>query len=269
MARLIEEVTDPLELLSLTRMSYSRYSSYDMCPAKYFYTYVLREPSVFGEAAVMGNIIHTALENVLEKDVKVGDIADELIEEYKTQIPEFDPDSLISQDLIQAGEIMVNDFIDRHSHESFPIHAKEKGFAIVVGTTLIAGYIDRVDIDDQTDIIYVTDYKSGKFEVTQKWIHKDLQLGIYALAMKTIFPDKQIYAELYYLRSGKRKGHLFTDEDLKEVEQRVIDLSAEIMDTNQFQYTHNRRICGFCEHAKSGACPRGTVVLKSKAPSKR
>ena len=31
------------------------------------------------------------------------------------------------------------------------------------------------------------------------------------------FPEKEIYAELYYLRSGKRKGHLFTQEDIDEV----------------------------------------------------
>jgi ATP-dependent helicase/DNAse subunit B len=270
MARLIEDITDPMELLSLSRMSYSRYNSFESCEAKYFYTYVLREPSTFGEAAVVGNIIHTALENTLEDGVNVADVADDLMKDYKNQIEIFDPESQISEDLLEVGEVMLGQFIDRHAHEAFPIHAKEKAFAIVAGTTLIAGYIDRVDMPEDSDILYITDYKSGKFEVTKKWIHKDLQLGIYALAMKTIFPDKQIHAELYYLRSGKQKGHLFTDEDLAEVEQRVIDLSTEVRNKKVFNYTNNRRICmHLCDHGKTGACPRGVSVVKAMPPKKR
>lgn len=261
MAHLIDIVEDPMQLLTLTSMSYSRFSSYEHCAAKYFYTYVLREPSVFGAPAVLGNIIHTALENVLEKDVPVIDMGDKILQEYEEQIPKWDPDALIADDLISIGKIMLEEFIDRHNEQSFPIHAKEKGFSIVVGTTLLSGYIDRVDIVGDT--VYVVDYKSGTFEVPQKRIHEDLQLGIYALAMKTLFPDKQIYASLYYLRSGKDKGHLFTDEDLVEVEQRIINTTQTILDDNTFSYTPKKYLCkSLCDHGKSGACPRGAAVLK-------
>jgi hypothetical protein len=47
------EDLDPLQRLSLTEFSYSRIDTYKQCAAKYFYSYILKEPRLFGEAAVL------------------------------------------------------------------------------------------------------------------------------------------------------------------------------------------------------------------------
>jgi len=65
--------------------------------------------------------------------------------------------------------------------------------------------------------------------VAQNSIKNNLQLGIYALAASIIFPGKEIYAELYYLRSGKRKGHTFTVDDIENVK-------VNILNYRQFNY---------------------------------
>lgn len=44
---------DHLQKLSLSEFSYSRIDTYKQCPSKYFYTYIKKEPKVFGEAAVL------------------------------------------------------------------------------------------------------------------------------------------------------------------------------------------------------------------------
>jgi hypothetical protein len=44
---------DPIQRLALVDFSYSRIDTYKQCPSKYFYTYIKREPKVFGEAAVL------------------------------------------------------------------------------------------------------------------------------------------------------------------------------------------------------------------------
>jgi len=44
---------DPIQRLSLTDFSYSRIDTYKQCPSKYFYTYIKKEPRLFGEAAVL------------------------------------------------------------------------------------------------------------------------------------------------------------------------------------------------------------------------
>jgi len=48
----IEEL-EPIQRLALVDFSYSRIDTYQQCPSKYFYTYIKKEPKIFGEAAVL------------------------------------------------------------------------------------------------------------------------------------------------------------------------------------------------------------------------
>ena len=124
----------------------------------------------------------------------------------------------------------------------------------------VKGKTDR--IDSITGTIRVIDYKTGKWEVSQKGIADNLQLGIYALAMSLLMPGKEIYAELHYLRSGKRKGHLYTPEDIENVKVKLISLINNIIEDTSFAPTSNVRACSYCDHAKSGSC--GTGVFRNK-----
>lgn len=230
-----------------------------MCPAKYFYSYISKEPRQFSPPAVLGNIVHEVLENTLENDKKLD--LEELKNEYSKTIPRWDPTGLIPEDLLDTGSVIIDEFYDTNSDLPFNIFAKEMGFELVIGSYVIRGYIDRVDlVGDRVSII---DYKTGKWEISNKEISNSLQLGIYALAAKQMFPDKEIYAEMYYLRSGRKKGHLFTEEDIDRVKVDLINSMNKIINDQNFTPTPNTRICSFCDHAKSGACATG-VFRNSK-----
>ncbi len=125
---------------------------------------------------------------------------------------------------------------------------------------MVNGFIDRVD--EYEDRIEIIDYKTGKWEVALKSIKDNMQLGIYALAASLVYPDKEIYAELYYLRSGKRKGHTFTRDDLENIKVSILKMGHTMMDDGNFLPTSNERVCSFCDHAKSGACATG--VMRNK-----
>jgi CRISPR/Cas system-associated exonuclease Cas4 (RecB family) len=83
--------------------------------------------------------------------------------------------------------------------------------------------------------------------------------------MDHIFPDKEVYAELYYLRSGKKKGHLFSKQDIENVKVKLIQSINNIISDRNFNPTSNVRICSYCDHAASGAC--GTGVFRNKKRS--
>ena len=202
------------------------------------------------------------LPDQLSKNNKVLDLK-ELQEEYKNNIPIWDPNQEITPDLISVGSIILNEFYDQNVDKEFSIYDKEMSFSYIIGSYKIIGFIDRVDIIG--DRVNITDYKTGKWEVAQKHVHSNLQLGIYALALHNIFPEKEIYAELYYLRSGKRKGHLFTEEDIEEVKNKLIDTIQKIMVDQNFTPTANSRVCSYCDHAKSGACPTGVYRNKNNS----
>jgi RecB family exonuclease len=259
--RLLSELTE-FEKISLIPMSYSRINQFhDWCEAKYFFQYVVKAEQETNAAALLGNVLHKVLEVQLDKDVPiVPDTEAHLLKEYQIQLEKQDPDKIIPNNLISDGIVMIQTFVDRHTGELFPIEAKEKKFEIVIGSALITGYIDRVDI--YNDRIHFIDYKSGKKEVANKNISTNPQLGIYALALQRMYPDKEIYGELYYLRSGKQKGHLFLEDDLMFVENKLVSLIHQIVETADFQPTPNSRLCNWCEYATTGLCSVGSQRVR-------
>lgn len=208
-----------------------------------------------------GNIVHAVLEKVVDKEKPLDH--EEMVKEFDLNQNKLDPENKISQDLISVGKNIINEFYDQNIDSTFDVFDKEHAFNFIIGNYSMIGYIDRIDVvGDRVNII---DYKTGKWEVSQKGIAENLQLGIYALAVHNLMPDKEIYAELHYLRSGRRKGHLFTVEDLENVKIRLLSLIQKIIDDNSFAATSNVRACSYCDYAKTEQC--GVGVFRNKKNS--
>ncbi len=223
-----------------------------------FFLTLKENQECFRHPQCFGNIVH----GVLEDHVSSTEVLD--LEKMKLSFTNhkniLDPNSEINLDLHEAGLQILEDFYDIYDGRTFDVYDKEMGFNFVLGNYLIIGYIDRVDVINDT--VEIVDYKTGKREVAQKDIYNNLQLGIYALAASLVFPEKQIKASLHYLRSGRVKSHEYTKEDLERVKQMVVDKINLIVNDFNFTPTKNERICFFCDHAKSGACATGAARLK-------
>lgn len=162
--------------------------------------------------------------------------------------------------MISAGDQIIVDLYDTYGGRTFDVYDKEMEFNFVIGNYSIIGFIDRVDVYD--DCVEIIDYKTGKREVAQKDVATNLQLGIYALAAATAFPNKKIKASLHYLRSGRIKSHEFSKADLENVKSTLVTRINNILKDSNFSPTKNERVCSFCDHAKSGACATGAARLK-------
>lgn len=253
------ETLSPLERLALIDISYSRLSTFDRCGAQYFYTYIVKEERVFGPAATLGNVLHSVLEDT------VGEVLDlpHMLERMHHHREVFDPDNLIPETLMGKGHQMLVDFVDTHKDDVFNVVGKEVPFSMIIGSARINGFMDLVTYNN--DAIIICDYKSGSWEVAKKNIATDLQLGMYALAASYLFPNRPIYAELYYLRSGRRKGHTFTEQDLEEVYYLLLEKVHNLINSNTFHYTRNERNCiSLCDFSKNGVCSVGSYRLEKK-----
>jgi hypothetical protein len=252
-----EDEIHPLRRLALQDFSYSRLNVFQTCELQYFYSYVLKERQSFGAAAKLGNILHEALEITLEHGEKIG--LTELLQNYYLARPNYDPDSIIPDHMIEEGALMLREFVDDHPGE-VDVYAKELPFSFVLGPARFNGFIDYVSVHE--DYVRIRDYKSGKREVTYKDIPTNLQLGIYALYMKKLFPDKAIHGELYYLRKGKARGHRFSDDDLQQVETKLLEIVTTVLGRENFTATSNERTCAnLCDYGKNGVCPIGRLRL--------
>jgi RecB family exonuclease len=249
---------DPFQKLTLSEFSYSRIDTYEMCASKYFYSYIKKEPRQFNSPAVLGNIIHSVLENTVSSEAPLS--LDEMKIKYEEYKVSYDPTNIISKDLIDVGDLLLEEFYDQNQDRVFNVHGKEIGFNFVIGNYSIIGFIDRIDV--LGDSVHIVDYKTGKREVALKNVSTNLQMGIYALAASVMFPGKEITASLHYLRTNRLKSHTYSDEDLLEIKKTLIDRINVIVEDNNFSPTTNERICSFCDHSQSGACGVGALRLK-------
>lgn len=251
MFRILDELSD-FEKLALIDISYSRLDTYDMCPAKYFYTYIQQEPRVFGAAATLGNVVHSVLEEAVGEELDAADMI-MMFDQYREQ---FDPEHEITEELIDTGIQLVHEYVARHGKDELDLIGKEFPIKLVIGQALITGYIDRVERDPD-GTIRITDYKTGKWEYKGP-PKENLQLGIYACAAAYYFPDTPIYAELYYLRSGRKRGALFGVDELATAAEMVKQKVDTILEDRNFQWKPGFQ-CSFCDFAKKkgGVCKNG------------
>jgi ATP-dependent helicase/DNAse subunit B len=92
---------------------------------------------------------------------------------------------------------------------------------------LIRGTIDRVDVDLQSKVALVIDYKRTKtFDISeiQQGIH--LQLPLYVLVLRDLLGLEPAGAELYSLKKGQRSG-LYVQE-LKEKLGKITSLKGSV-----------------------------------------
>lgn len=261
--RLLDELTD-LEKLSIIPLSHSRidtfFGSAFGCQAKYFYQYILKQPSTSGPAALLGNVVHSVLENEITDTEITETFAKILQDAYVEELLKTDPDNTIPEDLRDAGALMLQEFVERHVGETVSVSYKEMEFQIVIGNGYFRGFIDRIDIIN--DQLFIVDYKTGKNEVAAKNIPDNLQLAIYALAAAKIFNKKQVHASLYYLKTGRRKGHLFMEDDLSRLYNELSFRVQKIIATENFQPTTNQWTCKYCSFAEDGTCSVGAKRIK-------
>jgi RecB family exonuclease len=255
--RRIEDIDD-FTKLTLSEFSYSRIDTYEMCPSKYFFSYIKKEPRQFNGPAILGNIVHEVLENTVSAE-DVLDL-DEMHNKYIESIDSYDPNKALSEDLLNAGAQIIDEFFDLNKDKTFDVYGKEIGFKFVIGNYSIIGFIDRIDVVD--DNVFIVDYKTGKREVAAKDVSSNLQMGIYALAASVMFPGKTITAALHYLRTNRLKAHTYSKEDLEFIKQKLVERIMVIVEDQNFSPTLNERVCSFCDHSQSGACAVGAVRLK-------
>jgi DNA helicase-2/ATP-dependent DNA helicase PcrA len=240
------------------RVSYSQLNTYEDCPKKYKYSYVLRVPSKPHASLSFGSTIHNTLKDFysLLKDSKEGfegivekPTEEKLLELYDMHWLTHGYDSKAHEEKRRlSGKSMLKQYYkELYSEEQRP-YRLEESFSVHVGESVFVGKIDRIDIvDDSKEIIEVEiiDYKTGKVKNDAN-IKKDLQLPLYALFAEQKLGLKVVGAKYVFVEHGEVVEVDVSEERKEEARNRVVEIIENIKEKD-FTPTPGY-LCRYCDY---------------------
>ncbi|MCK5158267.1 MAG: PD-(D/E)XK nuclease family protein [Candidatus Heimdallarchaeota archaeon] len=239
--------------------SHSRISTFENCPYQYKLKYIdkikVDVPTTI--EAFMGDLVHQTLEK-LYKDKKFmkDNSKEELIKFYKDLWEkEYSDDILIakadqgltSENYRKMGLKFIEDYYDKYKpFDQLTILGLETQDRM----TLPDGNqwhvrIDKLACDDENNY-YVCDYKTNARMKDQEEADADRQLALYSIWVKDKFKDcKSVKLIWHMLAFNKDAISERTDEQLKKLQQEVVDRIKEIESATEFPRKQTA-LCNYC-----------------------
>ncbi|HEC30620.1 MAG TPA: PD-(D/E)XK nuclease family protein [Candidatus Yonathbacteria bacterium] len=247
------------------RTSYSSLNTYKTCPLKYKYGQIdkLKEPKRVEQ--VFGTLIHSALKFMFERN-PVYPTPDEVINFYtnkwseKSEYIEWrNPDKQDAEEKMyfEEGIKIIKNFYKKNQPWTFNVVELEGRFSLELEdeTTgkvhTLAGIIDRIDKDPDSEVYEIIDYKTGKKMPAQKDLETDLQLGLYHLALSVRWPQikpEKITTSLYFLRHNEKISSVPPQDIVEQTKLRILESIRAIeknTEEDEFPATPGP-LCNYC-----------------------
>jgi len=211
-------------------LSPSALSGYRTCPQRYLFGYLwsLRE----GPKAAMsfGAVMHTTIKRFvdqLRKGVKLSFEEVQRIFETEWNSKGFE-DEYQEEEYKKDGLEQLRAFHAGMMEEPPETLAQERGFELPLDNdVIIKGRIDQINSLGNKRDVEIVDYKTGrpKKDVDAK---KDLQLSLYALAVKEILELNPVRLVFHYLQDNQRQETTRDAKQLDEAQKIVQEVAGDI-----------------------------------------
>lgn len=233
----------------ITNFSFSQLETYQTCPLRYKYQYLLKIPTPAKAATSFGETIHQTLQKFYSL-FKSGDRPDvkTLLKLYEESwIPIGYMTKSHEAKMKKEGEKILKEFFQRYHPRNLKIIDLEKWFKIKIADDIfINGKIDRVDLKEN-NVLEIVDYKTGK-KPNEKELKNSLQLAIYTLAAQDrgLYHKKvdNIVTTFYFLTENDKFSMKKTAAELEAVKKEIKTVADKIKQGNFAP--HTGPWCGFC-----------------------
>jgi DNA helicase-2/ATP-dependent DNA helicase PcrA len=195
-----------------------------------------------------GSTIHNIAEQ-LTRMQKEGQAVDEAVayellakfwnsEGYDTDVDE-------KRDYDEARKILKV-FLEEQNKSKSVILDIERWFETAIGNVRIRGRIDRID-KDKTGFT-VIDYKTSKSVPSLNELKKDLQLLVYALAVRDMYGNKsQLEVGEWFLRSNKKVFFNPEEQAIEDIQAEIQEIAKKI-NAAEFGPTKDKWECSQCDY---------------------
>jgi RecB family exonuclease len=232
-------------------LSVSRLRRFERCPLAFKLHYVDQlEPEPM-QALRFGTMLHAVLERLYQwalAEKHTGPIQDELALDIYSE--EFIRSGLWGFALYDEGlRILLAYLRDNPMVDHASVLAVEQDFELDVGGFLVVGKIDRVDrVDAET--VEVLDYKTNRAIYTREELDSDLQLTVYAMAARQLWPwAKEVRLGFYLLRHGLRMMTERSEEQLEAARSYIATLGHQTENTAEYP-ARLQANCAYCDHGR-------------------
>lgn len=249
--------------------SFSQIRSYETCPYQYKLAHVLKIP-VRGTASFsFGNTMHATLQHFYERVQQLNGAEQASLFATKSAYAKADGikipplDELYSlydaawvgdwyeskhqkEEYYRKGKEIMKVFYATHQGTwTIPI-VLEGGFKIKIGSYIVNGKIDRIDLKE--DGLHIIDYKTGKSKEKVNGDDKD-QLLIYQIAAQSLpqFRHEGPVSQLtfYYLNDNIQTSFVGSDKELQKLKDKMEETLDNIHARN-FEATPSKFACERC-----------------------
>jgi len=203
-------VPKEVKLDVIKNFSYSQLHTYEDCPRKYEYSYVLKVPQKPNSSLSFGTTIHntlkelyTALKHSKEglEGVYAPPTLEDLLGYYEKNWVSTGYESTKQEQLRkEEGRKILKEYYNKmYSEQQKPLKLEES-FSVHFGESVFVGKIDRIDMVGEEGEVCIVDYKTGKVK-NEANIKKDLQLPLYAVFAQEKLGLKVVSAKYIFVES--------------------------------------------------------------------
>ncbi len=247
------------------KTSYSALETFETCPQKYKYQEIDRIKTPKRVEQVFGTVVHGALRHMFVRDPLYPTL-EEILDQYgrtwkeaaekimwtKPELREKEEEIYFSE-----GVKLITNFYKKNKPWTANAVELESRFSAEVidsdtgASHTLSGIMDRLDKDPEKEEYEIIDYKTGKRMPSEDALAENLQLGLYATALRARWPHvkpEQIKTTLYFLKHNDSVSVIHTNETLERAKRRVLTTIAAIekaIKTGGFVPTPGP-LCNYC-----------------------
>ena len=239
--------------------SYSQLDTYEVCPRKYEYAYILKVPQKPNAALSFGITVHNTLNNfyALHKKAQEGiagivqyPTEEEMIGLYEKNWARAGYDSSKHEQLRKTqGENILREYFKKIYSKEERILNLEENFSVHTAEYSFGGKVDRIDLVEEVGgvkQVRIVDYKTGKVKKEAE-IKNDLQLPLYAIFVEQKFGYKVVGARYIFLEEGVSIDVDLSDKRREKAQEKMIELVSKIQ-SKEFTADPDPFKCSMCDY---------------------